>query len=539
MIMNKFMKFSIFSMAGVALALNLVSCQEKALADSAYKDVTFDSTLLYSRLLIDSRLNDFYTNKTKVGLNVFDAEGNCVKENAGGAARLKFDYVVGLVTKALIEAADYYQDSTFARPWFYTVQNYANSFADQVPTTGGSLDDLNASKMYSSIYDLTAPGAAFASIADATTHEKALTAMQRAVKGLADANNTYVIKAETNATAAGGWWHKKGYVDQMWLDGQYMGPALLAQLQQYDLHINNSESDWETITRQFDITWHYLWDADKQLLWHAFAADPTNSASNCWADPESGRSAEYWGRACGWYFLALVDVLEQMPAGLTYAPTQSSLTGYSTDCRTRLNQYLEALAQGLLARQEANSGCWYQLLAYDGSFTASEYQGKSYSAKSNYLEASASAIFIASYLKAVRLGLLSADTYLPAAKKAYKGFVNEFVKLKSDGTYELINSCASAGLGGSAKRDGSAAYYLLGSDVTKITTYTEGKVLGAFILAAVEYERLLASEKEGATGIVMAVKQNAAENPCYNLAGLPVSANSKGLVVSNGKVVKK
>ena len=518
------MKLFGMTAAGLTLVLNLASCQQQAKADNPYTDVTFDSTRMYSRLLIESRLQDFYTNKTQVGLNVFDANGNLVKQNAGGPSRLKFDYVVGLVTKAVIEAADYYQDSLFARPWFYSVQDYANTFASQVPVTGGSLDDLNASKMYSSLYDLTAEGAAFAQVADASTHQNSLVAMQRAVQGLADANRTYVIKPEVNQTAAGGWWHKKGYVDQMWLDGQYMGPALLAQLQQYGLHIADEGNDWALITRQFDITWHYLWDTDKQLLWHAFSADPTNSASSCWADPETGRSAEYWGRACGWYFLALVDVLEQMPTDQLYPPTQSSLQNYSTDCRTRLLQYLEELAAGLKARQDEATGCWYQLLAYDGSFSASKYQNKSYSTKYNYLEASASAIFIASYLKAIRLGLLPADEYLPVARKAYQGFVAEFVKQKTDGSYELINSCASAGLGGSNRRDGSAAYYLLGSDVTKITSYTEGKVLGAFILAAVEYERMQARLKEEASGIsaVKRDKQSGDKDSRINLAGQPL-----------------
>ncbi len=86
-------------------------------------------------------------------------------------------------------------------------------------------------------------------------------------------------------------------------------------------------------------------------------------------------------------------------------------------------------------------------------------------------------------------------TYETAAKNAYQGFINQFLATSvGDGNdYALINCCASAGLGGQNNsekyRTGSAAYYLLGYDVTKITSYTEGKVLGAFILAATEYER--------------------------------------------------
>ena len=529
------MKFFALSTASLTAALGIVACSAEA---ETYTDVQFDSTKRYSQLLIDSRINDFYANTKKMGFTTYDEDGNVLKKNAGGS-NLKFDYVPGLVAKAVIEGAEYYQDSAFARPWFYMVQDYANRFVSSVPTTGGSLDNLNATKMYCTLYDLTGEDGAFASIADASTHSNAEKAMQNAIKGLRDANNNYAITLAMSQIAAGGWWHKSSYPNQMWCDGQYMGPALLAQLQRYGYHIG--DDDWRTIMRQFDITWHYLWDDEKQLLWHAFSANPTSAESVCWADPNTCRSAEYWGRAAGWYFLALVDILELIPTDIVMEPTQSSLANYSPDCRTRLKQYLELVAGGLKARQDETSGCWYQLLQYDSTFVADKYAGKSYSPTSNYLESSATAIFVASYLKAIRLGLLSADDYLETAIKGYEGFVNQFVKMKSDGTYTLVNSCASAGLGGSANRDGSAAYYLLGSDVTRVTNYTEGKVLGAFILAAVEYERLrdaneaLADEKiEDSTN---AIGQEKTTRPTkaryYTLGGIPVekSAISGGLHV--------
>ncbi|MBE6331598.1 MAG: hypothetical protein E7070_04765 [Bacteroidales bacterium] len=511
----------------VAFGLSLVACRAET-----YTNVTFDSSKRYSKLLIDSRINDFYANTKKMGFTTFDADGNKLKSNAGGS-NLKFDYVPGLVAKALIEGAEYYQDSTFARSWFYTVEDYANNFVGSVPTTGGSLDNLNASKMYCTLYELTGEGGAFASIADASTHSNAEKAMQNAAKGLADANKTYVIPSSKSKDAAGGWWHKSSYPYQMWCDGQYMGPALLAQLQQYGHHIG--DDDWRIITRQFDITWHYLWDDDSKLLWHAFSADPTGDAASCWANPETCRSAEYWGRAAGWYFLALVDIIDLMPTDIVYEPTQSSLSGYSVDCRTRLIQYLEKVADGLKARQDAASGCWYQLLKYDSTFVADSYAGKSYEPTRNYLESSATAIFVASYLKAIRLGFLSADDYLETAEKGYEGFVNQFVKMKEDSTYTLVNSCASAGLGGASNRDGSAAYYLLGSDVTRVTKYTEGKVLGAFILAAVEYERLRDSqqadqEQENEASDIEELKNDsvAPAKTAYLLNGIPVGKGSAG-----------
>lgn len=455
-----------------------------------YTDVTFTPGTRYSQLLIDSRITDFYANKKLMGLNAYDATGSLVKANAG-AQNLKFDYVPGLVAKAIIEAASYYRNEDFSRAWFKSVENYANRCIDEVPVTGGSLDDLNATKMYTTLYDLAKTDGPFASIAEPQTVPNAAMAMQRAMTGLTDTRDTYSIRMEVDSEAEGGWYHKKSYPNQMWCDGQYMGPALMAQLLDYGYQMAGRQTDWEMVMRQFDITWSRLWDADKKLLWHAFSSDPKGEKAASWANPETGRSQEYWGRACGWYFLALVDVLEFIPADIEYAPALANLSGYSSNCRTRIQQYLEKLADGLAARQDAATGCWYQLLAHDGTFYADSYNGNTFPKTYNYLESSCSAIFVAAYLKGIRLGVLSRETYGPMAERGYQGFVSRFVKQLPDGTYTLIDCCASAGLGGASwgARDGSAAYYLLGNDVTRVTTYTEGKVYGAFILASVEYER--------------------------------------------------
>jgi rhamnogalacturonyl hydrolase YesR len=169
--------------------------------------------------------------------------------------------------------------------------------------------------------------------------------------------------------------------------------------------------------------------------------------------------------------------------------------------RARLLGYLQNCAAGLKRWQDQTTGCWYQLLAHDGDFSVTDYKTKDNSetiksgTKTNYLESSATAIFTATILKGMRLGYLDRATYEPMAKKAYHGFLKQFLRKNIDGNaYGLINCCASAGLGGEKntdkkRRTGSAAYYLLGSDVTKVEGYTEGKVLGAFILAATEYER--------------------------------------------------
>ena len=464
--------------------------------------ITFDATKRYSEWVINSRINDFKGNKTATGFGKFDDNGNIVEAPANSKDDL--DYVPGLVAKAILEAVDFYKDNNDinVKPWYYAMQYYGNHYdITSNGKNGKSFDDLNAVKLYFELQKLAASGsfADGAEYTNATTVTTANTRFASALSGINKANTSYSISADLLPDAAGGWFHKSSYTDQMWCDGQYMGPALLAQMiNEYGNYSNISSNDWDLVTKQFTISWNYLWNPDVKLLYHAFTADPAQTHSTKakdWAGisgtpgSEIYHSAEYWGRAEGWYFLALVDVLEQMQiAGLT--KTQNYATLYS---------YLNQLAEGIAAKQDATSGCWYQLLNHDGTFYANEYNGTSYPDTYNYLESSATAIFTAAYLKGMRLGLYNTD-YTDVATKAYQGIIENFMVADGNGGVHLIGCCKSAGLGGSDFRDGSAAYYLLGSDVPKTTTsgsdfYTEGKVFGGFILAATEYERRFIDKK--------------------------------------------
>ncbi len=346
-----------------------------------------------------------------------------------------------------------------------------------------TLDNMNAAKMY------------FPMLAGKLKSPDAETVATKAISDVIDHmktyNSTYVIGSEKNAlnstnanevqkTMFGGWFHKStDYTDQMWCDGQYMGPALLAQIIKHTGKTNNiSDNDWDIIAKQFSITWTQLYDEATGLLYHGFTANPGDNASSSWAgiDKEKGiyHSASFWGRANAWYFLALVDILEVMPKDNTY---------YNT-----FKNYLSNLATGIAKYQDETTGCWYQVMdKVPASLTG------------NYLEASCSSIFTAGYLKAIRLGLLDKTTYEPIAKKAYEGLVNQFMVYdnKDNSTIQLVHSCTSAGLGGSNNRAGDDNYYLKGKDASVVTSsdpasqyyYTEGKVLGGFIMAATEYER--------------------------------------------------
>lgn len=461
--------------------------------------VTFNPGVRYSQWAINSRAHDFYANTTKFGLAKYKADGTSVDIERYDTKK-KLDYVPGLVAKSMIEAADYYQKFDWSKPWFASVKEYGNTYCDKVPDTGGSLDDLNAVKLYIGIYNNTN--------ASATDKEKAETAIGRATTGLKAHNNSNSIQSGTLAGDAvvGGWFHKTAYNNQMWLDGAYMGSALLAQIVNFNGTGSNvfgsADDDWNMVFKQLDIVWKMCWNRTDKLMYHAFEANAGTGTSKSHADtwkglngttkPYTFHSAAYWGRANAWYIFALVDALEAMgEAGRT-----------SDDNYTTLKSHLQDLADGIVARQASNGG-WYQLLDKDNTFTPTSYNsnwsGKPKSA-TNYIETSATAIFSAALFKAVRLGLIDAK-YKENAKKAFECLVNNYTYLK-DGSLEIWGSCRSAGLGGGTDkkyaaggekfRDGSNEYYLLGYDVPmvkKSERLTEGKVLGGFIMAATEYER--------------------------------------------------
>ena len=435
------------------------------------------------------------------------------------------DYVAGLVAKATIEAAEYYKNFDWAKPWFKSVEWYGNQCT--VNTSPNNLDAINASKMYFGIYNLA--NNEFKNEAGKTadgvlTATHAQTQLGNALTALKYYNNTYAFAAGTTLNSkaiAGGWWHKSTYEKQMWLDGQYMGPATLAQLiKGYSSYSSNklTDNDWDLITKQFTIVWDQCWDSGNELLYHAFSLDKLSywtSDAEIWTKAQTnknnwtsmsaaGHSAAFWGRAEGWYFLALVDVLEQMQK----AGFDDNNSNYKT-----LKGYLDKLALGIAKRQDAKSDCWYQLIGEDGDYSAQYYNGDDKGVTKNYLESSCTAIFAAAFLKATRLNLLTSGTdettgqtynYKEIGTNAYKGAVAQFMKQRADGTVELLGCCKSAGLGttalGDSKfRDGSNAYYLHGYDVAPTSTtsnyYTEGKVMGAFIMAATEYERAPENEK--------------------------------------------
>lgn len=462
-------------------------------AEDTNKSVKFNPDVRYSQWAINSRLYDFRGNQKAYGFAKWNSETGSLEKYAN-ETNMKLDYVAGLVGKATLEASDYYVAFDWAKPWFKSAQAYATDYQYSAQEqTKMTLDNMNAAKMAFHIINNSKWG-------EDAAKTKAKNAIEAIITDLKYYNENYVIGGTISkvkeATAndvqkkmLGGWFHKYNYVDQVWCDGMYMGPALLAQLINYKKATNNvSNDDWSLLTKQFTITWEQLRDSKTGLLYHGMTATPTITDWSKATDATSYHSGAFWGRANAWYMLALVDVLELMP---------TSNTNYST-----LKGYLENLAASIASYQNAD-GTWYQVL-----------DQKDNALDGNYEESSCSALFTAAYLKALRLNLLESSKYETMAKKAYAALVNKFMAYDQDDNnkIQILGSCCSAGLGTNNKklRDGSRSYYINGDDAKAVTGentgyyYTEGKVLGGFIMAATEYERAYQNQNQKSKQILFA-----------------------------------
>ncbi len=251
-------------------------------------------------------------------------------------------------------------------------------------------------------------------------------------------------------TNAGGFWHKKRYPYQMWLDGLYMGEPFYTEWAT-TFHEDTALND---IARQFILMEQFSRDSKTGLMYHGY----DESRQQQWADKTTGLSPNFWARAMGWYGAALVDVLEEFPA--TH-PKYDSLVQI-------LNRYAVAVRKV----QDAKTGLWWDVLNFPNR-------------EKNYFEASASSQFVYALAKGVRLGLLP-NSFLQTATKGYEGITRNFIATEN-GLTVLNGTVSVSGLGGDPGkyRDGSYAYYMSEKVITN-----DPKGVGAFIQSANEIELL-------------------------------------------------
>jgi unsaturated rhamnogalacturonyl hydrolase len=249
-------------------------------------------------------------------------------------------------------------------------------------------------------------------------------------------------------TNGNGFWHKKIYPYQMWLDGIYMAEPFLAE---YACRFVEPAA-FDEVAHQICLIEEHTRDEKTGLLYHAWDESKTQR----WADLTTGCSPHFWGRAIGWYVMAIVDVLDYFPRDHAQRPDLIAI--------------LNRTARALVKVQDETSGLWYQILDLPDR-------------AGNYREASASAMYVYAFAKGVREGYLPQD-YLLSARRGYHGLLQNLIKVDAQGLLTLEGTCGAAGLGGEPYRDGSFEYY-----VSEKVIPNDPKGVGPFILAALEMER--------------------------------------------------
>jgi len=248
-------------------------------------------------------------------------------------------------------------------------------------------------------------------------------------------------------TSEGGFWHKLVYPHQMWLDGAYMvSPFLVRYAKEFD-----EPELYDEVTKQLLLITKNLSDPNTGLLYHGW----DESRIMNWSNPETGLSPSFWGRSIGWYVMALVDVIEYLPA--------------KHPKRDELIHYFENTLQAVLKYRDSETGLWYQVL-------------DQVDREGNYLESSASTMFAYALNKGVNIGILS-DDYRNEANKSFQAIIDYFIKEDENGFIHITNGCRVAGL--SADRDGSFDYY-----ISEPVQDNDLKSVGPFILLAIENEKL-------------------------------------------------
>lgn len=340
-------------------------------------------------------------------------------------------YEHGLVLQSIYAVAKHYNEQKFL-PW---VQEMIDT---KIPGNGEILtykkDEFNL--------DQINPGKVLLDLYNDTKDEKYLKPLQ-------------ILREQLKnhpRTNTGGFWHKKIYPWQMWLDGLFMAEPFYAR---YAVMFNSTE-DFDDIVKQFELVYEHTKDSETGLLYHAW----DESCKQLWANLETGCSPHFWGRAMGWFCMAILDVLDYIPETADFENHRNSLISIANE-----------LIEPVMKYQDAESGLWYQVLDLPQR-------------EKNYLESSASSMFTYFLYKMVRKDYLKGDknAVLAAAKKGYAGLMSRVTE-DENGDLHLSGICSVAGLGGNPYRDGSFEYY-----VKEAIVSDDFKGVGPFIYASLEAE---------------------------------------------------
>lgn len=337
--------------------------------------------------------------------------------------RLYFGYSQGVGCQAMLDVWKQTGDRKYL--------DYVINWADTVINDKG---EIHLYKVETYNLDYIKPGTVLFDVWKQTGKEKYKLAMDLLVNQLKNHPRTH----------EGAFWHKLIYQHQIWLDGLYMASPFLAE---YAVTFNRPELI-DDVVNQFIVCAKHTYDVKTGLYYHAW----DESKNQRWANKGTGQSPNFWGRSIGWWFMALVDVLDYIPAEHPQRP--------------ELIKMINGLAETLPKYQD-KTGLWYQVLdkgAVGG----------------NYLEASVSSMFMYGYAKAVNKGYID-KKYRAVAEKAYNRLMKTLIVKNADGTLTLTKCCAVAGLGGHPYRDGSFEYY-----VNERIRDNDAKATGPFIMGCLQ-----------------------------------------------------
>lgn len=348
----------------------------------------------------------------------------------GRKGQLKWNYTTGLELLSFLDVAERY-DLDFAVV-------YVREWADSIASDNGdvykysreayNLDHICPARIYFRLYD--------------DFRDQKYRRVLRKIRQQIDTQPR---------TEDGIFWHKQVYPHQVWLDGLYMAQPFYAQYTDEFASKAEEDSLFADIASQFRKAAEHTYDPATGLFRHAW----DESRSMFWADSLSGQSAHAWGRACGWYAMALLETLDYFPE--------------KHPDRQALVEQFRSLMEAVRRYADPETGMWYQVLDAPGR-------------DGNYLEATASSMFTYAALKGVRMGYLPAE-WRDYSRELYGKLVDTFIHVDPDGTVSLTSCCSVAGLGGKQMRSGTYEYYL-----SEPVIENDCKGVGPFIWASLEYE---------------------------------------------------
>ena len=377
--------------------------------------------------------------------------------------RPKWSYVMGIELESMLD--------TYLRYGGEDIRKYCQEYTDTMINEKG---DIRGYDILDYNLDNIRTGHFVTRMYQNWPEAKNLLAMKTMMKQLQDQPRTIADKV---------FWHKAIYAYQVWLDGIFMGlpfRTLTAPVTEKAQVGKGKKAKYpimdiyDDAVNQLKITYNRTLDPKTGLNRHAY--DETRKTF--WADKESGLSQHCWGRAQGWYTMALIEVLDALPED--YA---------------RRSEVIELLVKdfdAIIKWQDKESGVWYQVMDSPGQ-------------EGNYLESTCSSMFAYALLKAYRKGYVG-EKYRDAGIRAYKGIIAKFIKVHPDKTISLTQCCEVAGLGPAAtpevigamkkinpkgsvkenqRRDGSYKYYL-----SEPIRDNDAKGVGPFIWASLEMEML-------------------------------------------------